>query len=762
MQKCSGGVPSGELQEFGRQNGHSRSAAGLCSNRGESVKKRWTAFRLEDTWTFGANIDEIGIVGDGGSKGPTHYVTEEESDELLGGDAAKAEARAREALAADPKDSQARTLLGAALRQQRRYEEARAALEPVVAATPHMELAVREYGLALAGLGRREDGIDMLLRAIDLKPFDRSAWYWLGDLLAETAPGDDQESRSPPPDDRLTEARAAYRDGNMKEAATILRRLLEESPDHVEGVKLRGEVLVRLGHWREAKEMLERSVELAPSSVAARFRLASMLLTHAQFGLALIQIEELMKRDPANRIYRMMKPLCLARVGDPEAAIQAFERFLADYPDRPGLWVEYARLLKTEQSLDMLNALKKATEIMPTLVNAYLTAAFTKSIKLGEAFVSQVRPVLAREGLSHEDRARLHFALGRVFEDMKCYADSFEHYRLSNEILCTSRDFGPERSLEFTHRTKRFYKQRFFHARSGWGCRAPDPIFILGMPRAGSTLVEQILSSHSRIEGLGELRDLSDITRKLMEEAKRENLPPYPIVVREFDVDRVRALGEEYLEKTRGRRKTDRPYFTDKMPGNHVHVAFIHLILPNAKIIDARRHPLDCCFSCFKHYFPAGQPLSTNLRDVGHAYVDYVEQMAFFDELLPGRVHRVIYEKLVDDPETEVRRMLDYVGLPFEEQCLRFHENKRLVRTISQDQVRMPLYKTGKEQWLNYEPWLGPLKEELGYVLDCYPEVPKYFTEIHARWNQPLALGQGANPFGTVKGVGQIPFEIAA
>jgi hypothetical protein len=282
------------------------------------------------------------------------------------------------------------------------------------------------------------------------------------------------------------------------------------------------------------------------------------------------------------------------------------------------------------------------------------------------------------------------------------------------------------------------------------------------MPRAGSTLTEQILSSHSMIEGLGELRELGEITRKLADQAKAQKKPPYPMILGELDAERILALGEEYLEKTQSRRKTESRYFTDKMPGNYVHVAFIHLILPNAKIIDIRRHPLDCCFSCFKHYFPAGQPLSTNLRDVGRAYVEYVELMAFFDELLPGRVHRVIYENLVDDPETEVRRMLGYLGLPFEEECLRFYENKRHVRTISQDQVRMPLYKTGKEQWRSYDRWLGPLKEELGYVLDCYPDVPKYFTEIHARWNQPLALGAGANLFGTVKGIGQIPFEIAA
>lgn len=721
------------------------------------MANRRLAWNLREPWTLEAPLDSLAFARSGK---PSHYVTEDETDELLNGDEKVAEARAREALEADPHDSQARTLLGAALRQQKRYEEARAILEPVVQMAPHMQTAVRELGLALAGSGQRSAGIEALLRAIDLKPLDKIAWYWLGDLL-DAEDGDAQESGETGQGGRISEARQAYHEGRLHDAEAILRELLVSSSDHIEGLKFLGEVLARLGRWREAKPLLERSVELAPDSVRVRFRYASMLVAHGFFAPALHEAEELLKREPTNRIYGIMKAICLTRCHDVEAAVQQFKSFLAMYPEQPGLWVEYARLLKSEQRSELMECVEKAIAVLPTHVNAYLTAAFTKSIKLDETFVNQVLGQINRDGLSYEDRARLHFALGKAYEDMKRYAESFEHYRLSNDILCTSRDFGHEQSAQSVERTKRFFKPRFFRARQGWGCQASDPIFIVGMPRAGSTLVEQILSSHSQIEGLGELCDLGELTKELTVEAQQRNEPPYPLALRELDADRFRAMGEAYLNRTRGRRKAKRPYFTDKMPGNHYHVGFIHLILPNAKIIDARRHPLDCCFSCFKHYFPAGQPLSTNLRDVGRGYVDYVSLMAFFDELLPGRVHRVIYEHLVDNPEREVRRLLDYIGLPFEEQCLRFHENKRFVMTISQDQVRMPLYKTGKEQWRNYEPWLGPLKEELGYVLERYPDVPEYFAEIHARWNQPLSLGQGANAFATVKGVRQLPFEIA-
>lgn len=692
---------------------------------------------------------------------PSLFVTEKETDELLIDDPRLAEIRARQALEADSADSQAQVLLGAALRQQGRLDEARATLESVIQAAPHMAFAVRELGLVLAELGARADAIETLLRAIDLLPLDRRAWFCLGDLLEAGASdnGTHSSDRSAP-DTRMDEARSAFRDGRLQDVERILRGELESSPDNGAALRLLGEARLRAGRWRDAMPLIERCVELLPDSIGAGFRCASMLLAFGGFARALPHIEQLLRRDPANRTYRIMKIICLSRNGDFTAAISEFEAFLADHPNHPGLWVEYARLLKYEQRGDILNALDKATRIMPTLINAYLIAAYTKSIRLDDAFVSRALCQVAREGLSYEDRARLHFTLGRAFEDMKRYADAFEHYQRSNDILCTGRDFGPERGQAFKEKTQRFYTARFFRGRNGWGCAAPDPIFVVGMPRAGSTLVEQILSSHSKIEGLGELHDLQEIAKRLGMNAEQQIILPYPADIGNLDAARTRALGEEYMKRTRSRRKSGRPYFTDKMPGNFSQVALIHLVLPNARIIDVRRHPLDCCVSCFKHYFPAGQPLSTNLSEVGRSYVNYIELMAFFDEVLPGRVHRVIYEQLVDDPEREVRRMLDYIGLPFEEQCLRFHESPRLAMTISQDQVRMPLYKTGKGQWRNFEPWLGSLKEELGPVLDCYPEVPQYFTRIHARNNQPLALGPGANSFATVKGIGQLPFEV--
>lgn len=711
------------------------------------------AWTFRRPWTLETRVGPIAH-----ARKPPHYVTEEEVKDLLAGDPKRAEGRARQALAADPGDWQARALLGGALRQQKRYEEARAVLEPVVASAPHMSDAMREYGLTLIGHGEQEKGIDALCRAIDFCYLDKSAWYWLGEFL-----GFGEIISTVPGDGRVAQAREACRDERFEDAEILLRQLMAASPNDAAILKFLGEVFLRMGRWAEAKPLLQRSVELAPDSHTTRFRCATMLFAHAHFEEALPHIDELRKRDPASRLYQSMKFVCLSRSHKSDRAVAEFQAMDDGCRNQPGLWLEYARQLRNERGgTEILVALRKAWDLVPSFVDAYVAAAFSKSVRLDDRFVAEVLAQISCGGLSYEDRARLHFALGKAFEDMMCYKDSFEHYRISNDILCTSRNFGPEMSARFKQRITRFYRPSFFRKRQGWGNPAPDPIFIVGMPRAGSTLVEQILSSHSQIEGLGELHELTEISGGLEREMLERKAPPYPVLLRDIDSARLRSLGDEYLLNTRRRRRTAKPYFTDKMPANRNHVGFIHLVLPNARIIDVRRHPLDCCFSCFKHYFPAGQPLSTNLRDIARSYVDYVEMMAFFDGLLPGRLHRVIYEHLVDDPEREVRRLLDHIGLPFEDQCLRFHENRRFVATISQEQVRMPLYKTGKEQWRRYESWLGPLKEELGYVLERYPEVPEYFAAIHVRWKRPLSLGVGANPFATVNGVRQSPFEIAS
>jgi hypothetical protein len=314
--------------------------------------------------------------------------------------------------------------------------------------------------------------------------------------------------------------------------------------------------------------------------------------------------------------------------------------------------------------------------------------------------------------------------MGKALEDAGAYAESFEHYAQGNRIRRAGIMYSPDELTALVRRSRALFTREFFAQRRGYGDPSPAPIFILGLPRAGSTLLEQILASHSQVEGTMELPDIAALAKSLAPVADTAAAANYPEILSTLSVQECRALGAEYLSRTRIQRKTAAPFFIDKMPNNFVHIGLIELALPNARIIDARRHPLGCCFSGFKQHFARGQHFTYSQEDIGRYYRDYVELMAHFDAALPGRIHRVIYETLIEDTEAEVRRLLTYCRLPFEAQCLRFYENERAVRTASSQQVRKPIFRDGVDHWRHYEPWLGPLKAALGPVLEAYPGVP--------------------------------------
>ena len=335
---------------------------------------------------------------------------------------------------------------------------------------------------------------------------------------------------------------------------------------------------------------------------------------------------------------------------------------------------------------------------------------------------------LANEGLSDDDRLHLHFALGKALEDRGEAAAAFASYAEGNRLRRAQIHYDGEEISTHVRRSIALFTPEFFAARAGLGCAAPDPIFILGMPRAGSTLIEQILASHSRVEGTMELPDVPALAKRLSGRKHKSGVSAYPECLAGLDPAALAALGEEFLQGTRVQRKTSRPFFIDKMPNNWLHVGLIRLILPKARIVDARRHPLGCCFSNFKQHFARGQGFTYDQAELGHYYRDYVALMAHFDAVQPGRIHRVIYERMVADPEDEVRRLLDFLDLPFEPACLKFYENERAVRTASSEQVRRPINREGLDQWRAFEPFLGPLEAALGPVLETYPEAPAGVT----------------------------------
>jgi tetratricopeptide (TPR) repeat protein len=373
--------------------------------------------------------------------------------------------------------------------------------------------------------------------------------------------------------------------------------------------------------------------------------------------------------------------------------------------------------LKTvgEQS-ESVAAYRRAIGINPWLGEAWWSLANLKTIRFDDADVAAMGAALGAADLAPEDRFHLHFALGKALEDCRRYEASFGHYAEANRLRRRRLDYDPDVIADHVDRSIAFFTIDYF-SNLRRGCLAPDPVFIVGMPRAGSTLVEQILSSHPAIEGTAELPDMPAIARRLDARKQRGEASMYPECLAAMAEGELAALGQEYLERAQVQRFTDRPMFIDKLPNNWAHVGLIRSILPNARIIDARRHPLACGFSNFKQHYARGQKFSYDLAELGRYYRDYVRLMRHFDDVLPGYVHRVIHEQLVEDPEGEVRRLLDFLGLPFDSACLAFYENPRAVRTASSEQVRRPISREGLEQWMAYEPWLDPLKDALGPVL---------------------------------------------
>ena len=577
---------------------------------------------------------------------------------------------------------------------------------------------------ALAALQARE-----ILQA---SPGNADAFRLLGAALRRT--GEDEEAEraeldaiyASVRDPELIRAAEALLDNELAVAERILRPRLKARPTDVAAIRMMAELAARLGRYVDAENLLRRALELAPGFAAARSNLATILYKQNRPAEALAELDRLEVDDGEDAGRQNLKAAALGRIGSYQEAIDLYGQVLERQPGQPKVWMSYGHMLKTVgRRDDSIAAYRRAIDLAPSLGEAWWSLANLKTIAFGADDVEAMTRALDAPGLAQDDRLHLRFALGKALEDQGEAEASFGHYAEGNRIRRAMIDYDPADIGDHIRRSEALFTAEFLDARAGMGCDAPDPIFILGMPRAGSTLVEQILASHSAVEGTMELPDLPALAKRLGGRVRKADPSAYPECLAGLEPGALRALGEEFLEGTRIQRKTGRPFFIDKMPNNWAHVGLIRLTLPEAKIVDARRHPLACGFSNFKQHFARGQAFSYSLEEMGLYYRDYVSLMRHFDRVQPGWIHRVIHEQLVEDPEAEVRRLLYFLGLDFDPACLRFHENVRAVRTASSEQVRRPINREGLDRWQSYEPWLGPLKQALGPVLDTYPEAPE-------------------------------------
>jgi predicted Zn-dependent protease len=641
--------------------------------------------------------------------------------------------QAGEILKTVPAHPAAMLLLGVARRSGGDAAAALKSLEPLVAMHPKWALAHYELALTWSAMERGPAAVAELQSALALKPEMADAWRALGDeltMMGDAAGADSayaQNIKASTKDPRLLSAAAALCENQIPQAEALLRAHLSKFPTDVAALRMLAEVAARIGRYEDAATLLTRCLELAPSFTAARHHRAIVLHRQNKSAEALSEVTGLLEKDPRNPAYNNLKAAILARIGDLQDSIEIYARILAEHPSQPKIWLSYGHALKTSgRENDSIAAYNKSIELLPSLGEAYWSLANLKTAHFTNDKVEAMQAQLRRPELSVDDRLHLHFAMGKALEDRTDYPASFEQYAQGNQLRRAQLSYQPDEMSKHVERVKSLFSAQFFADRLGYGAAAQDPIFIVGLPRSGSTLLEQILSSHSLVEGTMELPDIAGIARSLFDKGRKSQVAGYSAVLATLDADQCRELGERYIAQTLIQRKTDAPFFIDKMPNNFAHIDLIQLALPRAKIIDARRHPLGCCFSGFKQHFARGQSFSYSLQDIGRYYRDYVELMAFFDAALPGRIHRVIYETMIEDTESEVRRLLGYCGLPFEEACLRFYENERAVRTASSQQVRKPIFREGMDHWRNYEPWLGPLKESLGNVLITYPAAPAF------------------------------------
>jgi tetratricopeptide (TPR) repeat protein len=648
--------------------------------------------------------------------------TLQQASELLATDPAQARRHAQAILEQAPGDPRAALIVASAQRRLGDAAAAHALLAPLAARFPRAALTHYELGLALAALGQSAKATEALRHAVALKPDFGDGWRALGELLFRS--GDESAARaafarherasiSSP---ALAEAADALLEGRLVEAEQAIRTRLASAPTDLEALRLLAFAVARQDHDVEAEALFELYLQHRPEDDGARFGFAEVLFRRTKGAAARAQVEPLFERDPNHPAYRNLLAACLAQLGEWDWAVALYELLLAEYDRQPRIWLNYGHALRTlGRAVAAADAYRRAIALRPVFGEPYWSLANLKTQAFSSDDESCMTGALQSVG-NDDDELHLHFALGKALEDRGQYSESFAHYAAGAAIRRSQVTYDADAITRRVQTYKQVFSRHLF-AGAPSACDSSAPLFVVGLPRSGSTLVEQILASHSAVEGTLELPDIGHLVEELTRTASERAGDSYPQMLERLRSTELRMLGEDYLERTRIHRKRGTPRFIDKMPNNFIHIGLIHLILPRACIIDVRRHPLGACFSAFKQHFAQGQTFSYDLTDLGRYYRDYVDLLRHFDAVLPGRVHRVIYEDLVVNPEDEIRRLLQFCDLPFEIACLKFYETQRPVRTVSSEQVRRPLYRDALERWRHYEPWLGPLQSALGTAL---------------------------------------------
>ncbi len=636
---------------------------------------------------------------------------------LKSGDFAAGLTKAEAVLADDPRDGEALYMAAVASRYLKSFDTASSHLAALHAVTPEYGRAWQEEGHLALAEGDNGRALEAFTRATRFNPALVASWREQARLAEQAGLGREAaaakaqfERVSALPRDLLAVTNHLH-EGRLFRAEEICRHFLRANPKNVEGMRLLARIGVELGILDDAEFLLESAVTFEPDNIQLRLDYIDVLRRRQKFDEARGQAEELHKRDPENPLFQSRLAIESMQTSDFDRAFELFDAVLAKLPHDPATHTSKGHALKTVgRSDDAIASYRSAIRAKSDHGDAYYALANLKTYRFEDAEIGAMRAQIERPDLAFMDRVHISFALGKALEDRKDYRASFGFYEQGNALKRAQTRYSADAMTREFVAQKEACRSELFEKQRGAGHNAPDPIFILGLPRAGSTLLEQILASHSQVDGTLELPNILALAHRLR--GRKAGASRYPEILHEMTPEQLTKFGEQFIEGTRIHRQ-GAPFFIDKMPNNFRHIGLIHLILPNAKIIDARRAPMDCCFSGFKQLFAEGQEFTYGLHEVGRYYADYVDLMDHWGTVLPGKILRVQHEDVLDDVEEQTRCMLDYLGLPFEEECLEFHKTDRAVRTASSEQVRQPINRKGQDAWKPFEPWLEPLKQAL-------------------------------------------------
>ena len=626
-----------------------------------------------------------------------------------------------EILRNEPEDRDALYTLAVARRLERDFARALALIDQLIVLEPANGLAYQERGHCLRDSGDTAGAFAAYQRAVTHNAALAGSWNMLATIHtaagriepAEFAEKQRDYLANLPP--QLQAVASMIQEGRYLKAENLCRSFLQTNGHHVEAMRMLAEIGIRFSSMDEAEFLLESALVLEPDNAGVHFDYVEVLHKRQKFAQALEQARLLRGKEPDSPQIEMLYANENLSVGNFDEALTVYRQCAAQMPDYPNIQLTLGHALKTVgQQQEAIAAYSKAYQIRPDFGDAYWSLANLKTYQFDDTQIAAMQQLEAAASTQLVDRYHLCFALGKALEDRGDFAGSFACFERGNrlkrdEVGYDWRKISKEISLQVEHCTP-----ALFTSLAGSGSAAPDPIFILGLPRAGSTLLEQILASHSQVEGTMELPNILALAHRLDGRRRIDEEARYPSNLGELTREELTEFGKAYIRDTQIHRKQGTPYFIDKMPNNFRHIGLIHLILPNAKIIDARRGAMGCCFSGFKQLFAEGQEFTYGLEEIGHYYKDYVALMEHWDAVLPGKALKVQYEDVVADVEGQVRRLLDYLGLPFEQACVNFHQTDRAVRTASSEQVRQPIFKSGLDQWENFSAWLDPLRAVLG------------------------------------------------